>query len=266
MQLTTIDQDNQEAFLPLLFGNKIGNGKLLIGAVEDEKPVGALVLSRSESAAYIDHIFVREDYRRRGIGTALINETEKVIAFNCFRTSFLDSNEELMYFFESLGFSFNGETEYYSIYAKDFSKSKFIRQLLSHDVNKAVISMEGMTNEQRNGLFNLMKEKGEEDLLASDSLSKDLSFVSFDPSDNDPKAVLLCDKNDDDITITLLENYTEDNLHVPKLITAFSLAVKEQGLLDCNIDFVTINDSIRDFVEKIVEDNKPDAMMIDAIR
>ena len=74
MTLTAIGEENYRAFSSLLLGADLLKDKMYIGAIEDEKAVGAGVFSSDGNTLVIDSIFVASGYRRRGIAKAMMNE------------------------------------------------------------------------------------------------------------------------------------------------------------------------------------------------
>nr|MCR5251743.1 GNAT family N-acetyltransferase [Lachnospiraceae bacterium] len=77
-------KDKAEAFMPLLapgwheFTEE--DDKILIGAEAEGKAVGVLLLAISEEKRHceLEYLFVSEKYRRRKVGTALLNRALRV--------------------------------------------------------------------------------------------------------------------------------------------------------------------------------------------
>jgi len=95
-------------------------GASFIGAFDrskEEKPVGLVIANYDGRRGWINRIAVLPEYRREGVGSALIREAEeslkkkgaKVIAALIDR-----SNEPSRKLFEKLGYSMNDEIVYYA--------------------------------------------------------------------------------------------------------------------------------------------------------
>ena len=71
-----IERDQAEAFRPLLPEGRQtlhGNNELAIGAVEDGRACGVLLVRTNEMVADILHLAVSEPYQRRGIADGMLD-------------------------------------------------------------------------------------------------------------------------------------------------------------------------------------------------
>lgn len=73
MEITLLDQKNAAPFLPMLQADSRLKGKLVLGAVEDEKPCGVLVAFEEDRTLVIEHLYVPENFRRKGVAAQLLD-------------------------------------------------------------------------------------------------------------------------------------------------------------------------------------------------
>ena len=109
MMLTTIDKNNFDAFADILPFDELppkDGTCICLGAIENEKTAGAAVMTVSEDEAYLSSIYVIPEFRRQGIGKALMKELAE--AAKTFQTGALNTDffpdEALSAFFSSLGY------------------------------------------------------------------------------------------------------------------------------------------------------------------
>ncbi len=79
MKLTSIDESNLDAFSFLMPGIELAEEELYVGAIEDDRAVGAAVLSGNSELISVEYIYVLEDYRKKGIGSAMVTESAKAM-------------------------------------------------------------------------------------------------------------------------------------------------------------------------------------------
>lgn len=91
--------------------------KGFIGAFEDDKLVGVVVVTHDGRKGWINRLAVHPSYRRRGVATKLIEEAEKVlreIGINIFCALIEDWNEASMRLFEKCGYKKHSDIIYFS--------------------------------------------------------------------------------------------------------------------------------------------------------
>lgn len=82
MEITVVRKENQDAFenlMPRIFWEK---EYFVLGAIEENTACGVIAVHQEDTFFSIQYIYVEEEFRRRGIGTALL-ESVHVIAKQC---------------------------------------------------------------------------------------------------------------------------------------------------------------------------------------
>ena len=88
----------------------IGMIKQTIGfgliAMVDDQPVGYLIADKARGS--INYLYVKEEYQRQGVGTALVEECKsrmKKLGYSSITLNVLSLNEKAIKFYQRLGFS-----------------------------------------------------------------------------------------------------------------------------------------------------------------
>ncbi|MCK4613940.1 MAG: GNAT family N-acetyltransferase [Thermoplasmata archaeon] len=91
--------------------------ELFIGAFEDEKLVGTIIGTDDGRKGWLNRIAVDPDYRRKGIGRALVEECERRFRTRerrIFGVQVEDWNEDSLKFFEDISYVLHREILYLS--------------------------------------------------------------------------------------------------------------------------------------------------------
>uniref|UniRef100_UPI00405620BC GNAT family N-acetyltransferase n=1 Tax=Agathobacter sp. TaxID=2021311 RepID=UPI00405620BC len=79
MDITVIRKENQSYFMPLMPESIWKETDLALGAIVDGTACGILAVSAEEAnILFLQHLFVDEGFRRRGVATALLNELYRI--------------------------------------------------------------------------------------------------------------------------------------------------------------------------------------------
>ena len=85
-ELTSIGEENREAFEALMNGLDISDYEICIGAISDDEAAGVAFYNTVGDALMLDYIYVAPSHRRQGIGRSLVEDfiDEKSISYNTF--------------------------------------------------------------------------------------------------------------------------------------------------------------------------------------
>ena len=110
-----------------------------------------------------------------------------------------------------------------------------------------------MTPEELSVLKEAMdQEELDPAILTDKRLSTALSIATLDGKTGKPVSCLLCEHDRDQIVVLYLVNFSRDADNLLDLFRSFSEAVESEALLDADILFVTMNDSMLKFVQKLL--------------
>ncbi len=266
MQLTRIVSENYDAFDPLLGGVKINPEQLGVGAVEDGKAVGAAVFSALNETLIVDYIYVAGEYRKQGIGRALIENTHETLGTEKLLATFIDYREDLMAFFKRLGFSLAPDTDCYKLPAKEFLNSEPVKKLIKMKISCTVETVADMKYQDKYELQDNLRRFAAQEIFDENELFMPLSLVTYKQGTQDIATCMFCEKYEKEIIITLLTSFTNNVADITTLFSAFGKAVVAENLEDCELYFVSANDSVDALIHKLLPDVRPNAMMINAMR
>lgn len=174
---------------------------LVIGLIEERKPIGALVGYLEESGALnIVSLYVSPSHRRKGGGTMLISELQDIIKKSEIPAAILsyievsDENEEISFFMDEMDAIERWDLE--MLYKVTPAKApEDTDEMLMEDVQDNVSSLSGVSQEQlkmikeHTSSTNLMPEMVN---LGKMTLDKSLSFAAY--SEKEIKGYLFCNE------------------------------------------------------------------------
>ena len=259
MKLTGIWEENREYFKNLL-PESTKEEEVCVGAIEDGKAVAAAVFSASGSLLYLDHIYVDEKYRKKGIGSTLIKEFAyemQEAGIHSINVLFTDKAKGIDAFLVKTGFGIVEEGAYFSAKIEDFLSAKKVQKIMSGSYSTEIRHIKDLSKTEKNVLSRyLTEDDADPDILTDPALAEKLSFVSVDSESGNPHACVLCERTDDDVIVEYLGSFMKDLDDLAAILSALFKAGKDEGLSEKTIRFAATDERIIDFAGKLLDDPK----------
>ncbi len=256
MQLTGVGSENAAAFAPLTGGLKYSDYLLCVGAVEEKEPAGVAFYSELGGSLFLDYIYVPEKFRRRGIGTALVEETLKEleeVGFVALHVNYPERAEDIHGFILKLGFKLFRDGVAYRTRVEDLLKSEVTGKLLKGAPKKRVVKLADLTLHEKKVLKKALdQEELDPEAIDDSTLSPKLSLVTFDHENDAPAGLILCIQDRSTIVITYLVNFSKDASELLEILRVFKNTVEEEDYTDCDLVFLTLNDEMVKLPEKLL--------------
>ena len=272
MELTGIGSENEAAFSHLMPGIDIRDCRVAVGAIEEGRAAGVALYNDLDEALILDYIFVAEEYRRRGIGTALIEDFLEEIKDSgaaALHVNYPEKEKALHGFFSSLGFLLYRDGDCYRVSLKKLLKSERLNRLLKAEPKHLVCPVRELSKTEKQVLKNAMREQNlDENILDSEGLTAGLCLASLDDQKK-PVACILGRVHKKEIAILYLVNFSKDPMMLTELLRVFRDAVMEVSYRDSELIFVTMDDKMKRFAEILLEDKEAlvwEGKVISAIR
>ena len=273
MELTGIGRENEQAFLPLMPGLKSDDYVLCVGAIEEDMAAGVALYSELDGSLILDYIYVHEKFRRRGIGTALIEDTLKELysaGLISLHVNYPESAADIHAFILSRGFKVFRDGVAYRAKIGDFLESSATKKLFAGPLRNRVARISGLSEEER-GILRKALEDNELDpsIIDDRSFSKELSLTNFRPENGKPGGMVLCRASSEVVTVSYLVNFSNDAVQLWELLKAFVLTVEKMGIGERELVFLTMNDDMVKLPEKLLQSPdllKKDGAVISGIR
>lgn len=272
MEFTKIVKENRDAFQPLLFGAELSDYAFALGAVEEDEAAGVVLFNYLDDALMLDYIYVSDKFRRRGIGTALVEEFLRLARYTsatALHVNYPEMSEELHGFVQSLGFRIFRDGKAYRVPAGAFLNSDSFNKLVQGTRKSRIVSVAGLKKHEVELLMDEIDKQEMDPKIAADmALADELSFISWDDTNDRPASCILCEHNMDQITVLYLANFTRDPNRLVDVLRAMKDAVIRQKLEDNELLFVTMTDDMRKVAEKLVstvDGLKPECNVVSGI-
>lgn len=250
MKVELLKQKDAPRFMPvLLLPEDQADGKALVfGAEENDEPVGSIVLLARETTAELFSIYVKPEFRRKGVGTALLSEARKDLAptkVTVLTADFSSEYQDIGFFLEAQNF-FIHPTAY--DYAYSYQDADVLRrQAAAADISR-VVPVVDMTPVQEEEFISMAEGSGYEHILKRRDTERSLSCGIFD--DDDVRAVMICSLEENDgkkaIRIDLVEGKEEGGMGFLKLLRHFLSTLPKLYPEDTEIRFLGVNDRLED--------------------
>ncbi|MCR5451328.1 MAG: GNAT family N-acetyltransferase [Lachnospiraceae bacterium] len=242
MEFTRIGKNNLKYFSPMVFdtGGENSNRLLRVGAMEDGKICGAfsIRLDPDMNSAIIESLYVVEEYRRQGRGTAMIREVERLVSeeVDSVEAVFHSDVDGMTELFRSCGYgNFHSDSFYEYDVANILSLSNISKSIMKIYQSVNTITFSNLLQRQKNAVFNLIYKHGER-INEEDTMvyNPDLSVAIFDKEDkNIPRACIIGGSDDDNkiVTITyfLAEGESDPRYMLSAAVGFFKTALREGG-------------------------------------
>ncbi|MBR5421465.1 MAG: GNAT family N-acetyltransferase [Lachnospiraceae bacterium] len=253
MILSGIGTENAEGFTAVIPPELVRDeDKLAVGVVEDDKAVAAALFSTDEDAAILEYLYVLPEYRRRGVGSFLLKESLSALDLDLVQAAFSDDTEGMLPFFEKLGFMMIEDTDVISIPMKELRKRCNESPLFRKKTAVEASSIDTVL-ERKELLRLLLQEKLDTELISEGRFTEELSFVCKDDA-GEIRALLLCDRFEDTLLLTLLLNRSQNTDHMLALFQAFLKATEAAEYDGCSLRFLPAELSVLHFSERLAGD------------
>ena len=260
MKFTAIGSQNYKAFSAFLSRGGISEDKLYIGVIEDDKAVGAGEFSCEGDLLVLDSLFVLEDYRRRGMATAMLNEfvelAKRSKATGIWTNYVQDEGADG--FLQANGFLLRKDCEFYRVPMAEIVKGDACQAIFGKLKEKPedkhrVISFAKLTSSQKNSIQNALFQTGLEDadeMIASLSDPANSIAVFKDADKKEIGAVLLTEVTGDSVTIKYLANIGGNPKDLIYLLKLFWGMVVARDMVEKDLVFCTAEQEIKQMMDK----------------
>ncbi len=256
LELTLIDRENLDAFSALMSGKDPSDYEIMIGAIEDNKAAGVALYNTLDDALMLDYIYVSEKFRRRGIGTALLEDfiaEIKEAGPVAVHINYPEIAQDLYYFTRARGFKIFRDGKAFRTPVKALLEAPKLKKLLKNPQKNTVKKLSELSRFEKSVLVrSLDAQDMEEGIINDSSLSKELSLVTIDSLNSVPSACILCRQELNQIVILYLVNFLKDPFQLVDLIRELKKRIEELSLTDCDLVFVTMDEDAKKLPETLL--------------
>ncbi len=255
-ELTGIGKENFASFSFLMPGHNYSDYDICIGAIEDGEAAGVALYNAVEDALMLDYIYVAEKFRRRGIASALLNDFLEEIGDAgaiAVHINFPELAKDLYHFIVAQKFKIFRDGKAYVLPVEQLLNSARLKKLFQNPQKNRVVELSELTRFERSVLRRKLDSQDmEENIIDDSSLSRELSLVTLDATDDVPSACILCRKNRHYITIIYLVNFSRDPFQLVDLMRVLTERIKKMEYTDSELVFVTMDDYMRKLPETLL--------------
>ena len=246
ISLTGIGKDNIRVFKSLMSGLSLSDHDLAEGAVVNDEAVGVALFNKLGDALMLDYIFVSKEFRRQGVGRSLIEkvfDSKEGRRITALHVNYPEQAEDLHLFFRSLHFILFRDGISRRVPLNTVFNSASFKKLISPKPKYTVKPLRELTLKELNLLKQEMKADDYDPKILDDRrVDERLCLATIDMKSGRPKACMLCEYEDREIVIIFLINFSKDAFQIVELFRSFKETVEENGLSDCDLLFVTMNE------------------------
>ena len=257
MTLTGIGPRNADAFRHLCGILDYEDYTVCVGAIEEGRAAGVAFFSELGDSLFIDYIYVAESFRRRGIGTALIEQTLHELAgvpLVALHVNYPESAEDIHRFILSLGFRIFRDGTAYRVKMSDMLGSDTAKRFFSGKMKNRVVKLSDLTTNEKKILKRKLNEaESDPDVIDDHRLSYELSFVTLDSISNAPAGLVLCRQEEKTIVLSYLINFSDDPVLLLDILKGLRNTVVSMDLSDHDLVFLTLTDDMLKLPEKLLE-------------
>ncbi len=248
MILTSIDKTNAKAFRPLFGGVYRSTFALCVGAIEDDRAAGVAAYSAMGDSLFLDYIYVAPEFRRRGIGTALLEETiaEFIpLGLAAVHVNYPEASEDIHKFILARGFRIFRDGKAYRVKAGDLISSATAKKFLSGSIRHRVVEVSALTVLEKKSIKQSLRERDLDPKVIDEvTFDKELSLVTLDKKDRKPAGMVLCDQSGDTIVVSYLVNFSDDPVMLLDILIALKDRIIQKDLSDHHLLFLTLTDDM----------------------
>ncbi|MBO6215584.1 MAG: GNAT family N-acetyltransferase [Lachnospiraceae bacterium] len=270
MELTKVDRPHLRAFMEVIDETQAGKDDLVIAALSNKRAAGAVVYSLvpDTDTLRLKYLFVKEVYRRQGVGRTLVLEVAKKLEAGGILVTFPDDAEDVYGFLSNIGFVLVKDSDRFSIGISELSASKAAKRIMEGRASANSITIDMLSGQDKEILEKKISEAGARvDLSDTRGLYAPLSLVLTDDKTNEPKACVLCSRYEEDIVVEYMFSESDNPLTISALLKEFYQAAKKEGLLNATLSFVTERSSIKRLLNALADkDIQPAGAMINGLR
>ncbi len=262
MEIVRIDRHNRELFQYMLFEPEqaIAQTPERFGVLDGDNPCGSVIYSITEDRIRLHSFFVQWEYRRRGVGSAMMAHLirvgkEKGAMF--ITANFFHVQEGMVQFLLSFGFLITDEPGIYFFSLEDALQSQTVRKYLFERTYPGICrSFFELTETERRAATEYLAKGGYPVLRLKESgFQHYLSFCVFDKK-GEVMSVLLTFGFDASIIIDYMMGSGKDNTSILLLFRRLLDALA--SIPDCQkfrIIFQAENESAVSLAEKLLEES-----------
>ena len=257
MRLTAIGKENISAFRHLFGGFDHSSSILCVGAIEEESAAGVAAFSDMGDSLFLDYIYVAPEFRRRGIATALINETVSELiplGLAALHVNYPEKADDIHKFILADGFRIFRDGKAFRVRVKDLIESRAARKLLSGALRHRVSEVSALNIMEKKTLKKHLRDSDLDPGLTDDcSYEWELSLVTMDKKSGMPAGIVLCKLSKDTIVLSYLINFSDDPMMLLDILIALRDRIVKKGLSGLDLLFLTMNDDMVKLPEKLLE-------------
>lgn len=246
-----ITKENLKFFKPLFFDLSPGKESILLGAVYEGCACGVSEILLKDYFALVEHFYIAEDYRKKGIGTAFMEHIIYCLSECVYEihTAYTSEEEWVHDFIGSMGFV---RIKRASVYRVPYSTPKLVEKSPSMDVSQ--LDKYRLDRQPRSTVTkaqNLLSSLGyEASITDKDSSSQKNSFVIFD--NNKVKGVIISAFHENDLYVNYITG--SDPKTVFKLVCLLSYSLTHHNIKPENIVFLALNEKSYKLIEHLYPD------------
>ena len=254
-RITIITDENVAYFEPILPEGKSSSPDVMqLGVTLGGAPVAAAEVQMRDGVCEINSFFVAESYRRKGIGTDLLNAIIRLTKDN--ELGGIRADYEKIHgfseFFAKNGFYVVDGNPVYSVPMKALINTKSVRNALTAKEDPRLTSLKTALIRERNSLKMLLDKHGYdmEAIFYMDS-DEDLSMV-FRDAYGAVSGVVLAAEREGDVFVTLLISDLKDSKVIINTLSRMVAATFHWPKMPEHFLFFAESKSLVSFLEKMV--------------
>ncbi|MCR5487186.1 MAG: GNAT family N-acetyltransferase [Lachnospiraceae bacterium] len=231
---------------------------LAIGMVEDGVPAGTAVFGLHQGQLRLYSIYVRPEYRRRGIASKVIRDLAALgqSADALFlEADFMDTQEDVGEFLHAMGFLLTPDSAVYEFDLRRARESEAVRKwLYRKEYPGNLKSFAALEEKEKRRVLRFLEDTGYPlERLEERSFDPELGQCIFFPG-IEVQSVLVCLMEGGDIIIDHFASKGKMSLESVHLFRGFLDALDKRGVEDAKVLFLPEQEKIVEFAETILQE------------